>query len=278
MIAYFPLPPSIPIPELKDKILGSLTFLNCPNNRLKKFFFHRKYSEVIYLGIYLFENNNWELLDIKRCEPYQFIEIKRNDLKVEDNKMVVAIPKKSKDFKDKISVLPEPDSLRVDNSVVAQRVSLNFSISNSITTYQGEYPLLMSSMQRGSLLSFDTLKDIKYLTKKSFLILMNISQNNNNLEKIKLKIFDPRKKNKFKLIYAFKNSFNIFDIDEYEEFFGKRLTTFLTSETCSFIPMILSIDLKTKQLSVEHNHPPSEYFFGARKLEAVNLIKKQWLN
>ena len=92
------------------------------------------------------------MLEIKRCEPYQFIEIKRNELKVEDIQMVVAIPKKSNNFKDITSKLQEPDSLRVDNSVVAQRVSLNFSISNAITTYQGEYPLLMSSMQRGSLL------------------------------------------------------------------------------------------------------------------------------
>ena len=278
MTAYFPLPPNIFIPELNDKIEGSITFLNCPNNRLKKLFFNRKYTDVIYLGIYLFAKNNWHLLEIKRCEPYQFIEIKRNELKVEDTQMVVAIPKKLNDFKNITSKLQEPDSLRVDNSGVAQRVSLNFSISNSITTYQGEYPFLMSSLQKGSLFSFDTLKDIKYLNKKSFLILMNISQNNNKFEKIKLKLFDPNKKNKFKLIYAYRNSFNILDIDKYEVIFGKRLTTFLTSEYCSFIPMILSIDLRTNQLSVEHNHPPSEYFFGSRKLEAVNLLKKQWLN
>ena len=51
MTAYFPLPPTISIPELNDKIVGSITFLNCPNNRLKKLFFDRKYSNVIYLAI-----------------------------------------------------------------------------------------------------------------------------------------------------------------------------------------------------------------------------------
>ena len=132
-------------------------------------------------------------VEIKRCEPNQFIEIKRNELKVEDTQMVVAIPKKLNDFKNITSKLQEPDSLRVDNSGVAQRVSLNFSISNSITTYQG-ISILMSSLQKGSLFSFDTLKDIKYLNKKSFLILMNISQNNNKFEKIKLKLFDQTKK------------------------------------------------------------------------------------
>ena len=41
---------------------------------------------------------------------------------------------------------------------------------------------------------------------------------------------------------------------------------------------MLSIDINTNQLSVEHTHPPSEYFFGTQKLNYVNLIKKQWIN
>ena len=38
MGAYFPLPPTISIEGMQEKIFGSLTFLNCPNNRLKPFF------------------------------------------------------------------------------------------------------------------------------------------------------------------------------------------------------------------------------------------------
>ena len=41
---------------------------------------------------------------------------------------------------------------------------------------------------------------------------------------------------------------------------------------------MLSIDINTNQLSVEHTHPPTEYFFGAQKLEYVNLIKKEWID
>ena len=54
--------------------------------------------------------------------------------------MVVAVGKKSNSFIDNTLILPKPDSLKVDNSIVAQRTSLNFSYLKSTTSYQGEYP------------------------------------------------------------------------------------------------------------------------------------------
>ena len=44
MRAYFPLPPSISIEGIQQKIIGSLTFLNYPNNRLKPLFSENKYK------------------------------------------------------------------------------------------------------------------------------------------------------------------------------------------------------------------------------------------
>ena len=40
---------------------------------------------------------------------------------------------------------------------------------------------------------------------------------------------------------------------------------------------MLSINIKTKQLSLEHTHPPTEFFYGLKKYEAVRLIKNEWL-
>ena len=34
MRAYFPVPPNIRLKSCKDKILGSITYLNTPNNRI----------------------------------------------------------------------------------------------------------------------------------------------------------------------------------------------------------------------------------------------------
>ena len=36
--------------------------------------------------------------------------------------------------------------------------------------------------------------------------------------------------------------------------------------------------MDNKLLSVEHVHPPTEYFFGPRKNEVIRLTKMQWIN
>ena len=160
MQAYFPLPPNIKIPELKKKINGSISFLNCPSNRLKSLFFYREYRQNVFLGIYAFKNNFWILIDKKKCEPFNFLEINRTHLEVKDHQMVIAVVKKVDQFPLRSVELPVPDSLKIDNSPIAQRVSLNFSFLNSTTSYQGEYPLIMSNSKKSSFFSFDTLKEI----------------------------------------------------------------------------------------------------------------------
>ena len=63
-----------------------------------------------------------------------------------------------------------------------------------------------------------------------------------------------------------------------EKEFEQKETIFFSSNKCSFIPIILSIHLKNRLLSVEHIHPPTEYFFGSRKQELVKFTKTQWVN
>ncbi len=278
MSAYFPIPPSITFDENKAKILGSITFLNYPNNRLKSFFKKNNYKDIVYLGIYCFRNQEWFLLKTFKCNPIEFLEISRSKLDVEDHEMVVAVPKKSHIFQDTCNNLPIPDLLKIDNSTIAQRASLNFSYLNSTTSYQGEYPLSMSNIRKGSLLTFDTLKQINFSSNKNFLILMNISKNDNSLEPIKIEFFDPKNRQKVKINYARRNYFSIFETSEFENYLDKPSTIFFRSNEATFIPLMLSIDINTNQLSVEHTHPPTEYLFGTQKLHYVNLIKKQWID
>lgn len=276
MKVYFPIPPNIKIKNIKEKIISSITFLNIPNNRLKSFFY-KKYEDKVFLGIYHLKNNKWLLLKIKECLPLEFIEITRKELDVTDTEMVVVVPKKIKIFEKETIALPEPDSLKIDNSIVAQRVSLNFSFLNFSTSFQGEYPYSMACLKNSSFLSLDTLKGMKHKHLKSFLILMNISKDLNTKDSVRIKSFNPNKKDRPKIFYANKNSYTIHETTIYEKDF-KEETIFYTSEICSFIPIILSINLKTNQLSVEHIHPPTEYFFGSRKEELVKSLKKQWIN
>ena len=207
-----------------------------------------------------------------------FLDINRNQFNVENDQMIVAILKKENNFKKVSKTLLEPDSLKIDNSVVEQRVSMNFSFLNSVTSYQGDYPLNMSKLKRGSLFTFDALKESRNSFVKNFVILMNISKNYSYFKNQKmLKIFNPSNKEKFVYLKAYRNSFNIFETQIYEKLLGSQKTIFLTSDSCSFIPIMLSVNLKTNQLSVEHTHPPSEYFFGPQKLEFMNLLKKVWI-
>ena len=277
MRAYFPLPPTISIEGIQEKIFGSITFLNYPNNRLRPFFSKIAYNNNAFLGIYSFNKDNWNLLGVEECKPMKFLDISRNQLNVEDNQMVVAILKKTNTFKKITKKILEPDSLKLDNSIVEQRVSMNFSFLESVSSYQGDYPLAMSKLERGSLFTFDALKETRNSYVKNFVILMNISENYSSSESEKIKIFDPLNKEKFVYLKAYRNSFNIFETQIYEKLLGSQKTIFLTSDSCSFIPIMLSVNLKTNQLSVEHTHPPSEYFFGPQKLEFMKLLKKVWI-
>lgn len=278
MRAYFPIPPNIRLKSCEDKILGSITYLNTPNNRLESMFIRKVYKDIVYLGIYHLKNKYWRLKKVIKCEPFEFVEINRLELNFEDHEMVVVVAKKSNCFEEESKILPEPDSLRIDNSIVAQRVSLNFSFLKSTSSYQGEYPLQMARLEKSSFLSFDTLKGLRNKSSQSFLILMNISKNSNSTDEMEVKFFDPKNKDKFKLLFANLNAFTVFDPEKYEKGFNDKETIFLTSKSCTFVPIILTIDLSTYQLSVEHMHPPSEYFMSPRKRELIKIIKSQWLN
>ena len=84
-----------------------------------------------------------------KCEPFEFVEINRLEQNFEDHEMVVVVAKKSNCFEEESKILPEPDS-RIDNSIVVQRVSLNFSFLKSTSSYQGEYPLQMARLEKSS--------------------------------------------------------------------------------------------------------------------------------
>ena len=277
MKAYFPIPPNITIPKYKEKIFGSITFLNTPNNRLKSIFSNKNYNVIVFLGIYHLKNKAWNLLKVIKCYPLEFVEISRKEFMIKDNEMIVVITRKTNSFKKETEILPEPDSLRIDNSTVAQRVAINFSFLKSTSSYQGEYPLGMASIKKSSFLTFDTLKGLNDINKKNFLILMNISKKYTSSDPVEVKIFNPKDKSNYKLLIAKRNYSSIFETVEYEKEFKEKETIFLTSNVCTFVPIILSVDLKTTQLSVEHMHPPSEFFNASNKQELIKITKNQWL-
>ena len=278
MSSYFPIPPTINVEELSTEILGSTTFLNIPNNRLKKGIFGKSYNQVIYLGLYSLEKDYWSLIKIFRTDPFEFTQVERKDFVCCPNQMLVLVPLKTNNFPKKPKKLPKPDSLRIDRSPIAERCSLNFSLKNSITSYQGEYPFEMALLRKSSFFSFDGLKQtLKNDEVVNFMIYMNININAELQGEVNINVFEPSNNLQKKGFVAKRNSFSIHRIKEEKDGEQRNPVRFFTSEDCSFIPITLTLNLKTNQLSAEHTHPPTELFYGLNKIDGVRLLKKTWL-
>ena len=278
MSSYFPIPPTIKVEELSLEIQGSTTFLNIPNNRLKNSIFGRSYNQVIYLGLYSLEKYNWSLIKVFKTLPYEFTQVDRKDFDCHSNQMLILVPQKINNFPKSPKKLPKPDSLRIDRSPIAERCSLNFSFKNSTTSYQGEYPYEMALLTKSSFFSFDAIKQTSKKDKViNFIVYMNINVDSDLKEEVILNVFKPSNRFLKKDFVARRNSFTIHRIQE--EKAGEQISSvcFYTSENCSFIPITLSLNLKTNQLSAEHTHPPSELFYGLNKIDGVRLLKKTWL-
>ena len=121
-------------------------------------------------------------------------------------------------------------------------------------------------MSKGSFLSFDTLKEFKNKDVLNFIIFMNISKNAFMQDEIEIDIVNPNNKKIINKHIAKRNSFSVYRIPNEKDQFNKNQTKFYRSSECSFLPIFLSISLKTFQLSVEHTHPPTEMIHGAKNL------------
>ena len=277
MSSYFPLPPNINTSSLPEKILGSITFLNFPNN-LEKKNLSKVYRNDIYIGIYLLDDKFWKLIKVVQCLYKDFVDIDRYQLSLSDHEMAVAIMRKSNDFPGICEFLPSPDTLKVDKANVAERVSYNFSYDSSQASFQGEYPVKMSTIEKGTFFSSDSLKDTFSCGKvNNFLLLMNLNISSKRQSNRKVRFYDPIQNLVFLEIEARQNLISILDLNSLidSKFLGKIF--FISSNDCLFIPLTLSIDKYSKQISVEHTHPPDEMFWGKNKWDAIKILKKKWV-
>ena len=281
MASYFPLLPSIISKSLSKSIKSSTTLLNDTNN-LKETNHSKKYLNSIYIGTYKLSGFIWELISIQECRYREFFNIKRNSINVESNQMVVSLFKKQCSFPKSTRILPKPDSLGVDSSLVAERASLNYHFEGSTTTYQGEYPYEMANINKGSFWSFDALKeDINSNESiKSFLILMNINRDAEKQTEVNLDIYNPNQKDNCLNWKARQNSFTVINLREVDEALNSKKnqnTFFIQCKNCTFIPIVLNIDTENNNISMEHTHPPHELLWGRDKFKVIKFLKEKWI-
>jgi len=280
MSSYFPLLPNIVDQHLAEDIFSSTDFVNYPSN-------HRKSSlknsgnHSVFLATYKHGNNQWELISVDECQRGGFCRLSRNSMKVSNCEMIVSVASPDNDFKKQCRYLPKPSSLRIDSSPIAERASLNFHFKHCSSSYQGEYPFQMSCAARGSLWSFDVLKEIESDVCESFLILMNVNRDAQASSKVILEFYNPNHKEEKFYYPAKQNSFTVINLREISRLRSKGNPSsvfFFQCRSSLFIPMVLNVNTKTFQLALEHTHPPAELFWGNEKMEVVNSIKKRWLS
>ena len=281
MPSYFPLLPSICSNSLIKDIKSSTTLLNNSNN-LKESNQSKKHINSIYIGTYKLSGLFWELVSIKECKYGEFCDITRNSINVKSNQMVVSLFKIHNSFPRSSRILPRPDSLGVDSSLLPERASLNYHFEGTTTTYQGEYPYMMTNIDKGSFWSFDTLKESLYKSEsiQSFLILMNINRDAEKQCEVNLEIYNPHQKDKSLNLKARQNGFTIIDFREINKALNSeeiRKTFFIQCKSSTFIPMFLSVDVKNNQLSFEHTHPPDALLWGRDKLKVIKFLKERWI-
>ncbi len=281
MTAYFPLLPSIESKKLDKNIYSSTIFLNCPTN-IRKLNQRKCSRQKIYFGTYKHEKGLWKIISIDECKYGEFVEKRRKFINLEPERMIVSLVSYEKLFPESTRFLPKPQTLRIDNSQVGERVSLNYHFGKGTTSYTGEYPFPMTS-KKSSFWSSDSFKEknLKEHNVESFIILMNINRDAEVNSEVILEIYSPHNlKKKFRQ-KTHQNSFtiiNVKDVSRELELDQTDQTFFMQCKSCAFIPMILSVDAISNQLSFEHTIPPRDFFWGKDKFSVSSLIKKRWLS
>ena len=138
------------------------------------------------------------------------------------------------------------------------RANLNMYLRNGgFSSYQSEYPFNMVNKKGTILTPINTL--LNKGADENILIFRNIF-----FKPIKKKFvanfIDIKQKKIIKEISFFTNTTNFFEIDD------KLLDPNIYLSTQEFIGVPIYLSIKNKHLSMEHTHPPHEYF-----LERINL-------
>jgi len=275
MASYFPIPPNIPINE--SFIYSSITLGGFSNNNLKK---NRKFSTnyVTYV-LYKLENQYWEKIKEVKCKYGNLINIKRSDIKVKNSDLLIAFSAKENNPPQRTNILPEPLSLRNDNAPIKERASYNFELNGSISSYQGDYPLGMAKVNKGTFFCTDSLiNKSENNNKSSYLMLLNINQNANKNDEHVLYAFDPYDKKVIKKFNIKSNAINLINLNSLVKFKKKEL--FFQCKTSLFTSIFINtfLDKDINEINVEHTHPPSQYFWGNSASKGVKLLKGKWLN
>lgn len=172
-------------------------------------------------------------------------------------------------------LLPLPASKRQDRAPVAERCSLGFHWNGVSSSYQGEFPLRMAELQRGTMVSFDPLLHASVPGARTLLCLINISRRDDPTP-LRLEVLDAHSRRLVHSLSWRRNACCLLELSADREP-GSELV--FRSTDAVGIPIFLSLrdDAGAASMSVEHTHPPTELFWEQDRLAGARAIKQTWL-
>lgn len=254
-----------------DRITNEVCITKLVQNRLAsdKSFFDFK------VGVYTqkFTDKEWTKLD-EIVFKDNTIKLNSTDYKLLVGQIAVIVPcRKDYIFNDNLSELPEPVNRSGNKSPVNIRASIAFIRGSSKSSYQGDFPYNMTRI-KGSFLAFDALVNNSHKAVKSKLVFVNIFSKK-LVEKKSFNLFMANSKNKKIVdnVNYYHNSAAILENITNDD----NSVIFYSKDTLG-IPIFISFtDDLSQNISVEHSHPPAEYFWGESKFFGQSIIKSKWL-
>jgi hypothetical protein len=260
------------IVNVGDDIVNSIIISSIvPNRRM------RSIERIDFkLGVYMQKKSStqWKKMDEIFFSDSNNIKLSSCDYDMEVGQLAVIIPVDiGFELGDNLSALPEPISRKTDTSPVNERAMISFRRGNSESSYQGEFPYLMSKI-KGTFLAFDSLTHNRGGHVKNKLVFINIfSQELLKKESFNLFMVNSVNKECVKEEHYEHNSAAIMNFNCKQNY----QYAFYSKDTLG-IPIFISYSDDNSNLSVEHTHPPSEFFYGDNKFSYQQKLKSNWLS
>jgi len=261
------------IANVGDNIINSVHISKFVPNRLAK---SPKYIDF-KVGVYTQTqaNVNWKKIDEVSFNGENNIILSSSDYNLEIGQLAVVIPCEiGFELKESLRVLPKPINRKFDSAQVSERATIAFKRGKAVSSYQGEFPYKMSIV-KGTFLAFDALAFNSQKGIHNKLILINIfSQELSEKKQFSLYMKNSITNEIIKKRTYIHNSAAIMNFD-----CNKDLSYIFYSKDTLGIPIFISYheDLDSN-LSVEHSHPPCEYFFGETQFIGQQELKTNWLS
>jgi hypothetical protein len=255
-----------------DSIINEVTITKLIQNRRSS---ASKFCDF-KIGLYTqkFESTIWEKLGEVSFKDNSVL-LKSSDYDLSVGQLVVILPCHANyHLKNNLNELPEPLVGKLNSSLINVRANIAFIKDNSRSSFQGDFPYNMSRI-KGTFLAFDHLVCSNHEAVKTKFILVNVHSKKLQ-DKISFNLYMANSKSKKSLINSHYVHNSVAIIDNVNKHDCSSL--FYSKDTLG-IPIFISFTENMEQfISVEHAHPPSEYFWGDDKFRGQSIIKSTWLD